>query len=330
MGKADPTEWSEGGGILHDAAETVGAVADGNWTEGLLNAVGTAAGVGGFLADPLAGLASAGVGMLIEHVSFLTEPLDWLAGDQDTLEETSTTWGNVSNHLEEVSTNLKDWVTNDTGQWSGRDVDTYRGFGADRADTYGGVAMAAQGISVLVNISKTIMNVVRGIVRDLISDAVGKLVSIAIRWAPAVAAFGAGIAGMIAEAVPMAIKYANKALEWCKKLSKAFSNATGLFKRLEGTLGTAQANLADRGDVIVRGLQKMIDTNAGRANLPYGKVVDHAVAEAKKVVIDGVTGLPRDIGPKLGLEMGKEGAKVIDGIEWQDWRQAKAEEKKSE
>jgi len=326
----EATKWSEGSGILHDSVEACGAAADGKWAEGLLNAAGAAAGVGSFLADPLAGLMSGVAGYLIEHVSFLKEPLDWLTGDQQTLDGMSKTWGNISNHLEVVSTDLTDCVKNDAGQWVGLDVDSYRSFGIDRAETYAAVAKGAQGISVLINISKTILNVVRGIVRDIIAEAVGKLISIAIRWAPAIAAAGAGIAGMIAEAVPMAVKYANKALDWCKKLSKAFSNATGLFKKLEDVLSRAQVSLAGKGDDVVQGLRKFVDTSISRVNLPYGKVLDHAVSEAKRVVVDGTTGLPTNIVPKLGLDLGKEAGKVFDRTEWLDWRQAEAEKEKRE
>ncbi|MGI5501095.1 hypothetical protein [Lentzea sp. CA-135723] len=195
-----------------------------------MNAAGGAMGVAGFLADPLAGLIGAGFGWLIEHVPFLREPLDWLTGDQQQLDSMSKTWGNVANHLDQVSTDLEQWVKTDAGRWSGQEFRAYETFGVDKADTY---ASGAQGISVLVNVCKTILNVVRGIVRDLISEAVGKLISICVRWAPAMAAFGAGVAGVIAECTATAVKYANKSLGWCKKLSKAFSNATGLFGKLE-------------------------------------------------------------------------------------------------
>jgi hypothetical protein len=322
IAQGDGTKLTEGAGLLHDAAEVLDAAGKGNWTEGLMNFAGGAMGVAGFLADPLAGLVSMGFGWLMEHVSFLHEPLDWLTGDQETLDGMSKTWGNISNHLEQVSTDLKDWVGTDSGQWLGREFRAYEGWGKDRAETYGSVATGAQAISVLVNLCKTIMNVVRGIVRDLISEAVGKLVSICLRWAPAVAAFGAGVAGAIAECIPTAIKYANKALEWCRKLTKAFSNATGLFKNLEGTLGEAIAALSKKGDDAVRGLQ-----NWGVAQALTTKATDldalkYGVAEAKKVIVDGATGVPKDIVPKLGMDLGKEAGKVFDSGkgEWFDFR----------
>ena len=45
--------------------------------------------------DPLALLAEAGLGWLVEHVDFLREPLDWLAGHDDRFEDAVATWKQV-------------------------------------------------------------------------------------------------------------------------------------------------------------------------------------------------------------------------------------------
>lgn len=42
--------------------------------------------------DPLAVLATAGLGWLVEHVAFLRGPLDWLAGHDDVLEDAAVVW----------------------------------------------------------------------------------------------------------------------------------------------------------------------------------------------------------------------------------------------
>ena len=97
---------TEGAGLFHDATEAVTGFADGNWAEGLLNVASAAGSVGTFLADPLAGLFSAGFGWLMEHVSFLREPLDWLTGDQQTLDGMAQTWSSVSSYLTETATDL--------------------------------------------------------------------------------------------------------------------------------------------------------------------------------------------------------------------------------
>ncbi|GLZ31933.1 hypothetical protein Lesp02_41210 [Lentzea sp. NBRC 105346] len=338
--KGEETAATEGAGLFHDATEAVKGFSEGHWAEGLLNAGGAIAGVAGFMVDPIAGLISAGFGWLIEHVDFLREPLDWLTGDQQTLDGMSKTWSSVSSYMEETATLLKDAVQRDTASWQGKDSENYREFGVERADVYGTVSTVARGMSMLITLCKTILKVVRDIVRDLISEAVAKLISICIRWAPAVAAFGAGVAGAIAEAVPTAIKYANKALDWCRKLTKAFGKAGGLFKHLDSLLERAQKFLTKSGDNLAATFKATQAADARRVNdyvnrgdtgIPFGMIGRDAVKEAKQVVIDGTTGLPGQFLRKEGLEFGKEVAKGFDqwqesGSPWKTWRELKQEE----
>lgn len=328
--KGEDTPATEGAGLFHDVTEAVKGFSDGNWAEGLLNLASAAGDVATALTDPLAYLFSAGFGWLMEHVSFLKEPLDWLTGDQTTLDGMAKTWQSVGSYLDEVQTDLKDTVNKDAGQWQGDDSTQYRTFGTDRADTYGAIGTAASGMGILITICRTILKVVRDIVRDLISEAIGKLISICLRWAPAVAAFGAGIAGAIAECVPTAVKYAQKCIEWCRKLTKAFSKAGGLFKKLDDVLANASTNLAKRGDDFVTVLKKGADADIARAMKDFNFVdmMKDAGAGAKKVVVDGVTGLPKDIGPAMAEEFRKEGAKIVDNRGWKSWRELKEEEEK--
>ncbi|SMD12357.1 hypothetical protein [Lentzea albidocapillata] len=336
-GEATPS--TEGAGILHDATETVKGFSSGNWAEGLINAGATVAGVAGVLADPMAALLSAGFGWLIEHVDFLKEPLDWLVGDQEALDGMAKTWESVSGYLKDTSDDLRNWVKNDTTGWTGKDSDQYRLFGADRADTYAGVATAAGGIASLVRTCKIVLKVVRDIVRDIIAEAIGKLISICIRWAPAVAAAGAGLAGAIAECVPTAIKWANKALEACRKLTKAFSNAGGLFKKLDDILVNAKTALSKSGDDFVNVLKKGIDADIRRsmADFSFTGMAKDALGEAKTVAVDGIKSAPADFLPKLGVEATKESTKfndwedkAKDGGGWRTWRDLRAEEEEKQ
>lgn len=328
--KGDDTPATEGAGLFHDVTEAVKGFSDGNWAEGLLNLASAAGDVATALTDPLAYLFSAGFGWLMEHVSFLKEPLDWLTGDQTALDGMAKTWQSVGSYLGEVQTDLTDIVNKDAGQWQGDDSTKYRTFGIDRADTYGAIGTAASGMGILITICRTILKVVRDIVRDLISEAVGKLISICLRWAPAVAALGAGIAGAIAECVPTAVKYAQKCIEWCRKLTKAFGKAGGLFKKLDDVLANASTNLAKRGDDFVTVLKQGANADIARAMKDFNFVdmMKDAGAGAKKVIVDGVTGLPKDIGPAMAEEFRKEGAKIVDNGGWKSWRELKEEEEK--
>src|SRR5690606_827093 len=50
----------------------------------------------GFIANPPGALAGSAVGFLIEHLSFLKEPLDDLAGDPDAIFGVAAVWGSRS------------------------------------------------------------------------------------------------------------------------------------------------------------------------------------------------------------------------------------------
>lgn len=52
--------------------------------------------------DPLGLLTDAGLGWLVEHVDFLREPLDWLAGHGDRFEDVVATWKQVATTLDGI------------------------------------------------------------------------------------------------------------------------------------------------------------------------------------------------------------------------------------
>lgn len=53
-------------------------------------------------ADPLRPLAEAGFGWLVEHVDFLREPLDWLAGCGDRFDDAVATWNQTATTLDGI------------------------------------------------------------------------------------------------------------------------------------------------------------------------------------------------------------------------------------
>jgi hypothetical protein len=71
---------SAGGGILSDVASTITDARNGDWLNLGVDVATDALDLLGVAMDPLGSLASAGVGWLIEHISFLKEGLDKLAG----------------------------------------------------------------------------------------------------------------------------------------------------------------------------------------------------------------------------------------------------------
>ncbi|MEU8412454.1 MULTISPECIES: WXG100 family type VII secretion target [Amycolatopsis] len=310
----------EGAGLIQDFGDALIKFSSGDWGEGLANLVIGGVSFASDMSDPLGALAKAGIGWVIEHVSFLREPLDWLTGDQVALENLGGTWGNIGDELSKVADELRQDVARDSATWTGTAADAYRAFANDRADLYESVATGAQGISVMIAMCKSILAVVRSLVRDLISECVWKLIWIVCRYpGPAMPA------GLAAEGVPMAIRWATKIMDKVKQLTKAFGNASGLIKKLGAMFGEAKrllqgVNVKDVAKNFgndVSGLAKTLGDDI--ANLAaYGKVgakdiaddFGKEVSDAVKKVPDAVT---KEVLKEAGKKAGEIGDKLVSG-----------------
>src|SRR5262245_11106987 len=88
-----------GAGIVESffqTADSMTRLGDGDVAEVGLNAAALSLDLLGVFMDPVGALATAGIGWLIEHLSFLREPLDWLAGNGDRIKAAVGTWNQVS------------------------------------------------------------------------------------------------------------------------------------------------------------------------------------------------------------------------------------------
>ena len=222
---ADPNG-TLGAGPIDSVTGAATAISDGNWAQGLLSGAGAVGDAAEVIADPLAALASAGVGWLMEHVDFLKEPLDAVTGDKAAIDAIGTSWDNVSEQVREASQNLTKAVQKDAESWEGTASAAYQAASALHTENLQAVATAASAAGTLVDMCGIVLTVVRDIIRDLISKAVGELIAAALEWAAALA-LSAGVAtpGMIGDLVRRAISWANKIAEWTKKI-------TGVFKSL--------------------------------------------------------------------------------------------------
>ena len=92
---------------------------------------------------------------------------------------------------------------------------------------------------------------VRGIVRDMIAMAVGEIIGAVLKWGLAAAAT-AGIAagGLVADAVRIALKWADKISEWMNKLSSALKNLSKVLDKF----GSAGKSLRTKVDEFFNGL----------------------------------------------------------------------------
>ncbi|WP_410608956.1 WXG100 family type VII secretion target [Amycolatopsis sp. lyj-109] len=288
----------EGAGMAQDFWDAAAKAADDDWTEGLLNLGFGAAGVMEFVQDPIAGLASMGLGWLIEHVEVLRAPLDWVTGNQEQLDVMQETWSGISDEIDAVAKDLLDTVKADSAEWQGQGADAYRAFTAELGDMYSGVAGGAKAISVLIDVCKSILNVVRSVLRDLLTECIGKLISILLRY-PGPAA-PAGVAG---EGTAEIVKCGRRMSEWLQKLVRAFRKGISQFNHLSGLFRTV-------GQKLLAALQ-----DAARA--------------APGIFKNGIQELPKALGEEAGKEAGKKAAGGYDEAD-KEYRENHYNEKKPE
>ena len=84
--------WAEGSAELTDVQGLYqDIVTDHDALASVFDAGGFALDVLGDIGDPLGAVISCAVGWIVNHVSFLREPIDWLAGDPHSIEASATT-----------------------------------------------------------------------------------------------------------------------------------------------------------------------------------------------------------------------------------------------
>jgi hypothetical protein len=175
----EPLTSLEGAGVASswaDVAEAVGAD-EPDGVEIAFVAAGAGLDTLGAIADPFDAIMSSAAGWLIEHVWFLREPLDALAGDPDQVVAQAQTWSNVAGALRCVAT---DHAAAGVYGWSGPAGMAYRGAVGDYARAVNDVAGQADQLANLVLGTGAAVGTVRALIRDLIADFLSRVLRRAI------------------------------------------------------------------------------------------------------------------------------------------------------
>ncbi|MGD9527501.1 hypothetical protein [Pseudonocardia sp.] len=255
----------EGAGFVSSWYDLGEAVAGGDPGEIAWAMNGAALDSLGVAMDPLDALASAGVGWLIEHVAFLHEPLDALAGDPIRIEDEARTWTAVATRMVEVAGQHVRSLDALTG-WTGAAADAYREtagaftFGLERGADLADVA-ASEVLSSGADIAT-----VRALVRDAVAGFVADvLVAAAVAGVTAVVSGGGSVAGFVLWVV-------RGAVETAAGIARSVAQ---LLDRL-GASATRLATAASRLDDIAR--------QARRFDTPEVRALDTAVDAGAPVV----------------------------------------------
>jgi uncharacterized protein YukE len=213
----------------------------------------------GFVANPLGTLVGAGIGWLIEHISFLKEPLDDLAGDPAAINSVAAVWGEtVGKACREVGDEYARIATEQTSTWKGEAADGYRRAAAQVAEQVKAFEEAATAVANGVRLSGVLVASVRGIIRDLIADVVAEIIiAAAAALASSWFTFGASLAAFTGWAVARAAATAGKIAGKISKLLMKLAQALRKFQNLRGAsdaLAKASVQIGRRANSVGRAI----------------------------------------------------------------------------
>jgi hypothetical protein len=161
--------------------------------------------------DPLGALASAGVGWLIEHIGFLHEGLDKLAGDPEDVTAKAQTWQNISKSLQDAAHGYQASAQQTKACWTSSAGQAYQASAAGFERSIQGAAGHASSAATSMTVAAGLVGVERGLIRDMISGFVGGLIAKAVAaLATSWCSFGASVAAFIADTVVEATALAGK------------------------------------------------------------------------------------------------------------------------
>lgn len=192
--------WAEGANELTDVKKLcTDAYTDHDALASVFDTGGFALDVLGDIGDPLGAVIGCAVGWIVDHVSFLRDPVDWLAGDPRSIEAATQTWANVSNGMRRAAQCYADAVSGlSADQWSGDAADAYRKKGGDWVGALDGAASMAELESILISATGGLCAAFRGLIFEAVSSAIERWVLVGlVALANSAWTFGASIAGWV-------------------------------------------------------------------------------------------------------------------------------------
>jgi hypothetical protein len=232
------TSWYEGAGILESVMGTVDGFSNGDYLGMGGNLLSAGLSAIGAVMDPFQAVFAAGVGWLMEHVSFLREPLDWLCGDPKEIEGHAATWRNIGRRIDFTATYYADEVRTATINWTTLAADAYRGRASRHLADVQSLGAISEGVAKMTLIAGAMIGVVRNTVRDIIAEVVGAAVSKAVQ-----ALLVVTIPKVVAEVGILVAECSTKIMNMLKRLVDSVARLTGDIKVLGGLLERISASL---------------------------------------------------------------------------------------
>ncbi len=225
--------------MVVDLQATDDAVRAKGWVAPGLGVPGAPLDLLGSTLNPLAGLATAGLGWFMPLVSFLGDGLTQLqGGNAASVSSGAQDFGTAGQDITGVADSYRASTTAQTSGWSGASATEYRNAAAQHADGVAGLGQASNTTaSAIIGAGQVVAQAVAEITQ-LISEAVAEIVPIMTQ---AVARAGETFGQSVAEAIPpcvgIAVTYAAKI---AAKLAALMASGDNLMKLVQGGMAVVE------------------------------------------------------------------------------------------
>jgi uncharacterized protein YukE len=232
------TTATSGAGIVDSYAGLVDSITSDSESEGekvvdvALSATGVVVDTIGMAVDPFGYIVSAGVGWLLEHVSFLREPLDALLGNPDEINANVDALKSAAAEMKTIAEEHRQDLTT-IAEWQGDAADKYHSSLSQLAEELDSMGLSLDGTAAVVGISGMLVTTLRGIVFDIIASLITELVRYAlIAAASAAFTFGGSVAAFLGVAGARAASVAMKISGKITKLLSGLGRQAGRLAKL--------------------------------------------------------------------------------------------------
>lgn len=193
--------------------------------------VGAVADTVAFALDPLAKLISAGLGWLIEHISFLKWPLDQVAGNPAEIKKLADELHKIAETLRRAAKDMDSALQAQVTHWKGAGYDSFKKEIDTRRTQIDDSGHSVDIAGYVVETTMALITATRSLIRDLITTVLGDIISaVLIGLALAPLTFGASLVVAVGTSVGLA---AAQAVSFAAKLAKLAGLGGRTVKRLE-------------------------------------------------------------------------------------------------
>jgi len=200
------------------------------------NAIGAVASTVSLVVDPFGSLLGAGLGWLMEHISFLREALDQMLGDPEAIQANVDATKAKAVELRVLAEDHRSGLATFDG-WTGASSENFQASMDTMGKELDSLANGVETKAKVVSIMGMIVSVVRDLVRDAIAQFVGSVVANAVIGVVGAAfTFGASAGFALAQTVREAVEVAAMIASKVRHVVKALTSLMGKIDDLDGVM----------------------------------------------------------------------------------------------